>query len=121
MGIALDYETDPNEESDSASSSDSNYEFWDPVTDTYKDKRTNETVSDDIELGKGVPIANGISPDGEFDSVSHFNSKFGDYWDPVTNSYRSKSEINKDDEAWTLTARLDSTTKLKSTLKEHLD
>lgn len=54
MGIALDYETDPNEESDSASSSDSNYELWDPVTDTYKDKRTNESVSDDIKLGKGV-------------------------------------------------------------------
>ena len=99
MGIALDYETDPNEESDSASSSDSNYEYWDPVTDTYKDKRTNETVSDDIKLGKGVTVGNGISPDREFDSVSHFNSKFGEYWDPVTNSYRSKSEINKDDEA----------------------
>ena len=26
----------------------------------------------------------------------------------ITDTYRSKSEINKDDEAWTLTARLDS-------------
>ena len=39
------YETDSSVESDSASSMDLDvWEYWDPVTDTYKDKRTNETV-----------------------------------------------------------------------------
>ena len=79
MGKALDYEADPNEESVSAASSDLNYEYWDPVSDTYKDKRTNETVADDIRLEKGVTIGNGISPDREFVSVSNLNSKIGEY------------------------------------------
>ena len=120
MGTALDYETDPNEESDSAASSDLNYEYWDPVSDTYKDKRTNETVADDIRLEKGVTIGNGISPDREFVSVSNLNSKIGEYRDPVKNSYRNESEANKGDEAWTLTARADSTKDKKQKRKTKL-
>ena len=45
----------------------------------------------------------------EFVSVSNLNSKIGEYRDPVKNSYRNESETNKGDEAWTLTARADST------------
>ena len=69
MGTALDYETDPNEESDSASSSDSNFEYWDPVTDTYKDKRTNESVPDEVELRMDVTLGYEIDPNEESDSA----------------------------------------------------
>lgn len=38
------------------SRSDSKFEYWDPVTDTYKNKRTNENVPDEVEQKIGVTV-----------------------------------------------------------------
>ena len=69
-------------------------EYWDPVSDTYKDKRTNESVSDETKLEQGdgttVPVSHKIGSNEEPDSTSSFESGFGEYWDPVTDTYRSK-------------------------------
>ena len=39
-------------------------EYWDPITDTYKNKRTNESVSDETKLKQGggttVPVSHRI-------------------------------------------------------------
>ena len=68
-------------------------EYWDPITDTYKDKRTNESVSDETKLGQGggaiAPVSHRVDSNKEAVSASRFNSNF-EYWDPVTDTYKDK-------------------------------
>ena len=74
--------------------------------------RTHEVVSDEGHLVKNgkttVPVEHGIASYKESESASRFDPNPGEYWDPVSDTYRSKSEINKDDEVWTPMVKSDS-------------
>ena len=79
-----------------ATSSDSlrGAEYWDPVSDTYKEKRTNESVSDETELKQGggttVSVSHRIGSNKKPNSTSYFESGLGEYWDPATDTCKSK-------------------------------
>ena len=92
MSTALDYETDSNEESDSASNFDSEFQYWDPVSDTYKDKRKNKSVPDEIEARIGMALDYETDPNEESDSAASSDLNY-EYWDPVSDTYKVKRRI----------------------------
>ena len=77
-----------------ATSSDSlrGVEYWDPVSDTYKSKRTNESVPDEIMQGKSALTGYETDSSVESDSASSIDSDVGEYWDPVTDSYKKQED-----------------------------
>ena len=85
------------EDKDEASSDPSDEErpavlsYWDPCTDTYRNKKTHEIVPDS-ESDEDEDSSNPSDEDREDSSNSSDEEHTEDlsYWDPCTDSYRSK-------------------------------
>ena len=87
--MAVIYPTDDqasNEASDDKYPED--FGYWDPVTDTYRSKRTHEPVPEENTVAVNDPTDNEIEASSE-SSDDEYPEDFG-YWDPVTDTYRSK-------------------------------
>ena len=88
-----------------ATSSDSlrGVEYWDPVSDTYKEKRTNESVSDETKLKQGggttVSVSHRIGSNKKPNSTSYFESGLGEYWDQmkVSQTRSCKERVHSQD------------------------
>ena len=91
-------ETNETNEDDTDSSSESetdeilsDMEYWDPSDDTYRSKRTNKEVPEDRTREVIDPNDNDTNSSSESETTSddEYPEDFG-YWDPVTDTYRSK-------------------------------
>ena len=62
-------------------------DYWDPVTDSYKSKKSSKNISDK----------------GEQDEIpeSSLDSSLGKYWDPAVELCRNKLETSKKANIWT--------------------
>ena len=66
-------------------------EYWDPVSDTYRNKRTNKIVTEESRQEKSKPTEYETNFSIASEIVPRVNL---DYWDPVTDSYKSKRSSN---------------------------
>ena len=75
-----------------ATSSDSpeEMEYWDPVSDTYRSKKTNKSVPDESMQGMSEPTGYETDSSIESETVSSVDLDPWEYLDPVTDSYKSK-------------------------------
>ena len=69
-------------------------EYWDPVSDTYRNKRTNKNVTEESRQEKSKPTEYETNLSTASEMVSRVNLDSSEYWDPVTDSYKSKSLSN---------------------------
>ena len=69
-------------------------EYWDPVSDTYRNKRTNKSVTEESRQEKSEPTGYETDSSIESEIVSSVNLDSWEYWDPVTDSYKSKRLSN---------------------------
>ena len=76
MSEPTGYETDSSIESETASSVDSpeDMEYWDPVSDTYRSKRTNESVPEESMLETTDPIGYDTDSSIESETASNVDS-----------------------------------------------
>ena len=65
-------------------------EYWDPVSDTYRSKRTNDRVPDEIIQEENTPGGHEIDSSVEISSALGGNPDPWEYWDPISDSYKSK-------------------------------
>ena len=78
------------------------WEYWDPVTDSYKSKKSSKNISDEVEQGK-IP-------------ESSLDSSPGKQWDPALETCNNKLETSKKANSWTSIPAPGSS---KSTNNEH--
>ena len=69
-------------------------EYWDPVSDTYRNKRTNKSVTEESRQEKSEPTGYETDSSIESEIVSSVNLDSWEYWDPVTDSYINKRLSN---------------------------
>ena len=65
-------------------------EYWDPVSDTYRSKMTNNRVPDEIIQEENTPEGYKTDSSVEIGSALSINSDLWEYWDPISDSYKSK-------------------------------
>ena len=65
-------------------------EYWDPVSNTYRSKMTNDRVPDEIIQEENTSAGYETDSSMETDSTLSTDSDLWEYWDPVTDSYKSK-------------------------------
>ena len=66
----------------------SDMEYWDPVDNTYRSKRTHEAVPEERPMAVVDPSEDDTDPSSE-SSDDEYPEDLG-YWDPVTDTCRSK-------------------------------
>ena len=69
-------------------------EYWDPVSDTYRNKRTNKIVTEESRQEKSKPTEYETNFSIASEIVPRVNLDSCEYWDPVTDSYKSKRSSN---------------------------
>ena len=65
-------------------------EYWDPVSDTYRSKMTNDRVPDEIIQEENTSAGYETDSSVEIGSALSTDSDLWEYWNPVTDSYKSK-------------------------------
>ena len=65
-------------------------EYWDPVSDTYRSKRTNDRVPDEIIQEENTPEGYKTDSSVEISSALGVNPDLWEYWDPISDSYKNK-------------------------------
>ena len=63
-------------------------EYWDPVTNSYRSKRTNDKVPDDIYPEEDTSAGYESDSSIETSPTSSTESDPWEYWDPITDYYR---------------------------------
>ena len=65
-------------------------EYWDPVSDTYRSKKTNDRVPDEIVQEENTPGEHEIDSSLEISAALGSNPDSWECWDPISDSYKSK-------------------------------
>ena len=90
------HDTDSSIESETVSNVDSSedMEYWDPVSDTYRSKKTNKSVPEESMQGMSEPTGYETDSSIESETAPSVDLDPWEYWDPVSNPYRSNKTNN---------------------------